>query len=54
MGNKIYSENFNLNLKNIKNEKIIETNSNTKIIFWKINTNFFQFNFFNKNSQEIS
>ena len=54
MGNKIYCENFNSNLKNIKNEKIIETNSNTKIIFWKINTNFFQFNFFNKNSQEIS
>ena len=54
MGNKIYCENFNSNLKNIKNEKIIETNSNTKMIFWKINTNFFQFNFFNKNSQEIS
>ena len=49
MGNKIYCENFNLYLKNLKNE----TNSNnTKIIFWKINTNFF--NFFNKNSQEIS
>ena len=54
MGNKIYCENFNSNLKNLNNEKIIETNSNTKIIFWKINTNFFQFNFFNKNSQEIS
>ena len=54
MGNKIYCENFNSNLKNLNNEKIIETNSNTKMIFWKINTNFFQFNFFNKNSQEIS
>ena len=51
MGNKIYCENFNLYLKNLKNET--KTNSNnTKIIFWKINTNFF--NFFNKNSQEIS
>jgi hypothetical protein len=51
MGNKIYCENFNLYLKNLKNET--KTNSNnTKIIFWKINSNFF--NFFNKNSQEIS
>ena len=54
MGNKIYCENFNSYLINEKKEKINETNINTKIIFWIINTNFFHFNFFNKNFQEIS
>ena len=54
MGNKIYCENFNSYLINEKKEKINETNINTKLIFWKINTNFFHFNFFNKNFQEIS